>query len=112
MRIDLRVVLLRFFDLPLDLANGREILIQLALVGRTQIRLQLPGVVGDEIEDAPPEPALPRPRLWAQRHAAAEQPLEKSARVENRRQRLGLAPPRQVIGVSAGVAGIAIARLP
>ena len=45
------------------------------------------------------------------RLAGAEQPLEQRARIENRRQRLRFAAPRQIVGVGAGIAGIAIARL-
>ena len=45
------------------------------------------------------------------RLAGAEQAFEQRARIEDRRQRLRLAAPCQVVGVSAGVAGIAIARL-
>ena len=45
------------------------------------------------------------------RDAVAEQALEQRARIENRRQRLRLASPRQIVGVGAGVAGIAIAGL-
>ena len=69
-------------------------------------------VFGDEIENAAAVLRLPRPRFGSQRDAVAEQPLEQRARIENRRQRLRLAPPRQVVGVRARIARIAIARLP
>ena len=50
-------------------------------------------------------------RFGAEGDAVAEEALEEGARIEDRRQRLGLAAPREVVGVGAGVAGIAIARL-
>ena len=74
--------------------------------------LQLLRVFGDEIENAA---AVLRLRARAlpdvSADAVAEQALEQRARIEDRRQRLRLAAPRQIVGVRAGVAGIAIARL-
>ena len=43
--------------------------------------------------------------------AVAEQPLEQGARIENRRQRLRLASPCEIVRVGAGIARIAVARL-
>ena len=75
-------------------------------------RLQLLGVGRDEIEDAAAVPrAADRSSSGVRIDARAEQPLEEHARIEDRRQRLRLAPPRQVVGVGAGVAGVAIAGL-
>ena len=110
-RIDLRVVLFRLFDLPLDLADRGEVLVELALVGGSEVGLQLLRVVGDEIENAAAVLFFCGARFRAQRGAVAEQPLEQRARIENRRQRLRLAAPGQIVGVRAGVSGIAIAGL-
>ena len=73
--------------------------------------LQLPRIVGDEIQNAAAILRFARARFRAENHAVAEQPFEQRPRIENRRQRLRLAAPRQVVGVRAGVARIAIARL-
>src|SRR5262249_354467 len=54
---------------------------------------------------------LPRLRRRAENHAVAEQTFEQRARVENRRKRLRLAAPREVVRVRAGITGIAIAAL-
>jgi hypothetical protein len=60
---------------------------------------------------------LRRYRFWRarafgrQRHAVAEQAFKKRARVEHRRQGLRLALPGQIVGVGAGITGVAIAGL-
>jgi hypothetical protein len=110
-RIDLRVVLLGFFDLALDLADRRQIFVELAAVGGAEVGFQLARVVADEIENAAAIQIFARAGRGRQRHAVAEQPFEKRARVEHRRQRLGLALPGQIIGVSAGITRVAIAGL-
>ena len=98
-------------DLPLHFADGGKILVELAAVGGPEVASQLLRVLAYEIENAAAILGLPRARLRAEIDAVAEQPFEQRARIENRRQRLRLALPRQVVGVRAGVAGIAVARL-
>jgi hypothetical protein len=46
-----------------------------------------------------------------QRQTIAEQPFEEGAGIKHRRQRLGLALPRQIVGISAGITRVAIAGL-
>ena len=76
-----------------------------------EVGLELAACRRYEIEDAAAVLRDGGRALPASGGAVAEQPLKQRARIENRRQRLSLAPPRQVVGVGAGVAGIAIARL-
>ncbi len=111
-RIDLSVGLLGALDLPLHLADGGEILVELAAVGGTEGGFELAGVLADKIENTAAIVRLPRLSLRAENHAIAKEALKQRPRIENGRQRLGFALPRQVIGVGAGVAGIAVAGLP
>ena len=111
-RVDRDAFLLRLLELPLHFTNRRQVLVELPPVGGPERRLQLLGVAGDEVEDAAAVARAPIHFLGAEDHAGAEQPLEQHARIEDRRQRLGLAAPRQVVGVGAGVARIAVAGLP
>ena len=110
-RIDLRVVLLRLLELLLHFANRGKILVEFAAIRGTQAGLQLLRIVGDEIQNAAAVLRFPHARFGTEDHAVAEQPFKQRSRIQNRRQRLGLAAPRQVVGVRAGIAGIAIARL-
>ena len=50
-------------DAPLDLADRREVFVDLAAVRRAQIGRQRRGALGDQIEDAPAVLQAPRPRL-------------------------------------------------
>ena len=98
-------------QLLLNLADRAQILVQLALIGGTEAAAQRARVLGDEVEDAAPVHLPPRPRLGCQLRAVAEQPLEERTRIEDRRQRLRLAAPREVVRVRARVARIAVASL-
>ena len=99
-------------QLLLDGANRSEILVELALIGRAQRAAQRSGIVGDEVEDAATVQRASRLGVRRQLGAIAEQPFKQRARIENRRQRLRLAAPGKIIGVSAGIARITVARLP
>ncbi len=85
LRIDLRVVLLRAFDLLFDFANGGEIFVQLAPVGGAQIAFQLLGVVGDEVENAAAVAVLARARFGAERRRRCRT----AARTATRGSRIG-----------------------
>ena len=56
MRVDLLVVLLGAFDLPLDFANRRQVLLEFALVSWAETGLKLSCVIGYKIEDAASKP--------------------------------------------------------
>jgi hypothetical protein len=71
-RVNLGVVLLSLFNLSLDVAYRRQILVQLSLVGRPEIRLKLAGIVAHEIEDAAPESVSARALLGRQPGIGAE----------------------------------------
>ena len=109
--VDLDALLLRLLQLAFDLANRREIFLELAAVGRPERRLQLLRVAGDEVQDAAAVACAAVHVFGAQDHAGTEQALEQHARVEHRRQRLRLAAPRQVVGIGAGIARVAVAGL-
>ena len=53
-RIHLSVILFGLFELPFHFADGREIFVELALVGRSERRLQLLCIGCDEIQNALP----------------------------------------------------------
>ena len=91
--IDLSVVLFGLFDLTLDLTDRREIFVELAPVGGAQIGLEFPRVLGYEVEDASAVLVLAGAGLGAQSDTITKQALEEGARVEDRRQRLGLTFP-------------------
>src|ERR1035441_8260225 len=110
-RIDLPVVRLGTLDLALDFADGGEILVEFAPVGRPKVRFQLAGILGNEVEDAAPVFRLARTFRRRHRLARAEQPLKQRARVQSRRQGLRPAAPGEIVGVGAGIAGIAVTRL-
>ncbi len=110
-RIDRDALLLRLLELPFDFANRREVLLELPPVSRSERRLQLLRIARDEVEDAAAIARAAVRVLRAEDHAGAEQALEQHARIEHRRQRLRLAAPRQVVGVGAGIARVAVAGL-
>ena len=98
----------RALNAALQLANRREVFVELPLVGRSDTRPQPLGIFGDEVEHAAAEncggfglPAL----------KSASSPKSRSnsdAGIENRRQRLVFVLPRQIIGVGAGVTRVAV----
>jgi hypothetical protein len=55
--------------------------------------------------------AIRRARRCRLRAVRAEQPFEQTTRIGNRRQRLRFGLPREVVGVGARVAAVAVARL-
>ena len=98
-------------DPPLDLADRREVLVELApdptARGRATAAL---------VRSATRSRMLRRytqaPRSHLRRQAGvdvAEQPLEHEPRVRLRRHRRGRAAPGEAVGVGAGVAGVAVA---
>ena len=54
-RVDLRIVLLGALDLPLNVADRRQVFIQLAAVRRAKVGLQFAGILGREIQNAAAE---------------------------------------------------------
>ena len=111
-RIDLRVIFLGTLQLLLDRTDRRHIFVQLPPVRRSQVRLQLPRIAHHKIEYRPPVLRLPRPRFGAQFRTSSKQPFKQSPRIEDRRQRLRLASPGQIIRVGARVSRVAIPCLP
>ena len=105
------VVLFGALDLAFDFADGREVLVQLALICRPEVAFELPRVFGHEVKDRTAELVAAGTVLRAQTGVGAEQAFEHGPWIEHRRQRLGLAAPGQIVGVRTGVAGVAIAGL-
>ena len=100
------VLLLRPLDAPFHVADRFGVLVQLHLVVRAQLALQIRQLAGHRVEQAL---VLAHPRL-ARRPvgaaAVAEQGLEDRARVPLHRERLGAAAPRDRVRVDAAqVAG-------
>ena len=110
-RVDLRVVLLGAIDLAFYFADGREILVEFALVCRSEGRFELVCVVGDEVENAAAILRLAQALFRSHGKPFAEQALKKGPGIENRGHRLGLAAPGEIVGVGAGVAGVAVTGL-
>ena len=97
----------------LDLADAREILVQLAAVLGIQLLRQRAGIVADEIQDRSLA-LLPMREASAAllRRAVAEQPLEHQPRIRLRRHRRRRRPPRNVELICAGIAAVATAGVP
>ena len=111
LRIDLGVGCLGGFDLPLNLADGGEVFIQLAAVAGPEPAFQRVGGIVDEIEDAAAIDSLALLGFRREDYAVAEQALKEIARIESWRQGYGFAFPCQIVGIRAGVTGITIAGL-
>ncbi len=80
--------LLCLLEALFDFVHGRHVFVEFAAVGDTQVGLQLPGIVQNEIEDAlvvqfAPGAAFLQPVA----RAVGEQPLENQPGIESRRQR-------------------------
>ena len=109
--IDLGVFAIGSRQLLLDLTNRGEVLVELPLIGRSEAPAQ-PAVSSVTKSSRLRRSTWRRARAsGAELGAVAEQPLEQRARIEHRRQRLRLVPPRQIVGVGARIAGVAVAGL-
>src|SRR6185295_19768898 len=93
---------------PFDVADGLEILLELALVAAAQRHAQPRETAGDVVEHALLvfEPGHARAGVGAV--AIAEQPLEDRPRIDFGRQRAGRSTPRHR-HVGARITGVAIA---
>ena len=103
---------LRLLDLHLSLSQRGEILVHLAPVGRAEFCLQGARVVAHEIEDAAAAALAQRAARDEVRVVLDKEALEDQPRIEERRHRRVLVPPRDVVLVSARVAAVARASLP
>ena len=69
-------------DLPLYLANRRKILIELAVVRGTESVFELPGIFGDEIEDAAADTLRWRARACGRQRAHRRRTAARTARAD------------------------------
>ena len=101
------------FQPAFDFPDAGEVFIELLLIVAAELLLERAGVVKDEIEDRALLLAAQVEVLAAlARRTGAEEPLEHQARIGlGRDGHRGIAP-RQVELIGAGIAGIAVARLP
>ena len=99
-------------DADFGFAEGGEVFVELAAVGRAEARLQGFGVGANEVEDG-------AAAAFAEGFAGgeigiglhAEEPLEDDARIEERGHRGVFVSPREVVLIGAGVAAVARAGL-
>src|ERR1051325_10119089 len=94
------------FDAPLDVADGAEVLVELALVTGAEVRLEAVGIVLDEVEDAPAIGiALGALAIWG----GAEEAFEDELGIDFLGKRRGRGLPGDAGKIDARVAGIAVA---
>jgi len=109
-RLEARHVFLGLLDALLDLADRRQVFVELASIRRTEIRREPRRALADEVEDAPAVLHAARARLGREAGVdVPEQPLEDEARVRFRRHGGRRTAPRNAVGVRARIAGIAVA---
>ena len=94
-----------------DFAHRGEVFVELAAVGGAERGFELVRVAHHLIENALAHREAARVRGGRFGDVGAEEALEQIARIGDRRQRLRFGFPRHVVGVGAGIAVIAIARL-
>ena len=95
-------------DPPLDLADARQVFVELLLVATAELLFEAAGVVQDEIQDRPLLLAPERQVLAALcRRTGAEESLEDEPRVRLGSNRQGGPAPRQVVLVGARVPRVA-----
>jgi hypothetical protein len=105
-----RHVLLGTLDSALDLADRRQVFVQLPPVGCAQIGGQLGRARGDEIEDAAAVAQAPFAGFRREaRVDVTEQPLEHQPRVGLRRHGRRRPAPGQAVRVRARIPGITVA---
>ncbi len=103
---------LRPLQTTLDLAYAGEVLVQFALVVGAEAALQLTGILHHRVQDAMAIDAAAFDTLFRIAGVAVgEEALEDEARIQLFGDGRGFSAPRDIGGVGAGVAAVAVAGL-
>ena len=103
------IAVLRKLNAPFDLSHRVQVAVEKHFIARTQVQLQRPGTLGDEIKDAPL--LLDDGHALFRCRAFTEQLCENFARVGLHRQRRVCIPVRQRGAVEAAESSLARDRL-